>query len=264
MLEGKSVKYTIMIAFFSMLLFADGETIYKKKCASCHKEFIPMGQLKENFVEYNNTKLRLKGPTLNQLSFRLKQNIGDPKGDEEIHLMEVSEFIKEYVYNPDKQKSVCMDEVLEAFETMPSLKGQISQEDVEEVAEYIYHFDKNSLRENSPQYVGFESALKQAKNENKLIMIKGSSEHCHFCKKMDREVFSEKEVRDVLERDFISVEIDVYKEKLPLGITYKVTPTYFFIDASGKIVKTVPGSFDKGDFLDILSEVKNLKKGAKK
>lgn len=224
-----------MIAFFSMLLAADGETIYKNKCASCHKGFIPMGQLKENFMEYNNTKLNLKGPTLNQLSFRLKQNIGDPKGDVEIHLMEVTEFVKEYVYNPDIQKSVCMEEVLEAFETMPSMKGKIDEEDLEVVAEYIYHFDKNSLRENSPQYVGFESALKQANDENKLLMIKGKSEHCHFCKKMDREVFSEKEVRDVLSKDFISVEIDVEKEKLPLGIEYKVTPTYMRVEKCSKL-----------------------------
>lgn len=30
------------------------------------------------------------------------------------------------------------------------------------------------------------------------------------------------------------------------------------------MLKTLPGSFDKDDFLDILDEVKNIKKGAKK
>ncbi len=247
-----------------MLLFADGETIYKNKCALCHAGFIPMGQLKENFIEYNNTKLNLKGPTLNQLSFRLKQKIGDPKGDQEIHEMEVVEFVKEYVYHPDEQKSVCMDEVIEVFETMPSLEGVISEDNLEEVATYIYHFDKVSLEKNSPYYVGFDKALKQAKNENKFIMIKATSEHCHFCKKMDREVFSEKEVLSMLDKNFISVEIDVYKEMLPLGLKSKVTPTYFFIDKHAEIVKTVPGSWDKSDFLEILNEVKNLEKGVLK
>jgi len=250
-----------MMAFFSMLLFADGETIYKNKCASCHKDFIPVSVLKENFVEFNNTKLKLKGPTLNQISFRLKQNIGDPKGDEDIHLMEVSEFIKEYIYNPDREKSVCIKEVLRAFDTMPSMKGKISEDDLEEVAEYIYHFDKNSLEKNSPKVFDFDSALEKAKKENKTIMIKGSSEHCYFCKKMDREVFTQKDVKAALDKDFIIVEIDVFKEKLPLGLTNKVTPTYFFVNAQGKSLKKSQGAFDKKDFLEILSEVK---KGAKK
>jgi len=258
------MRIVIMIALFSILLWADGEVIYKEKCVTCHEGFIPMGQLKENFVEYNNTKLKLKGPTLNQLSFRLKQKIGDPKGDEDIHLMEVQEFIKDYVYNPDKQKSVCMDEVLAAFDTMPSMKGQIDEEALEEVASYIYHFDKASLEKNSPSYVDFDKALASAKRDKKIIMIKAMSAYCHFCKKMDREVFSEKEVIDALAKDFIAVEIDVYKERLPLHLNYKVTPTYFFIDGDGKILKTVPGSWDKKDFLAILQELKNLKKGAKK
>ena len=254
----------ILIAFFSMLLQADGETIYKNKCASCHKAFIPMGQLKENFVEYNNTKLQLKGPTLNQLSFRLKQNIGDPKGDEEIHIMEVVAFIQDYLINPDKQKSVCMDEVLDAFDTMPSLKGQISEDESEEVAEYIYHFDKKSLEENSPEYTEFDEAIKKAQKEKKLIMVKATSEYCFYCKKMDREVFSEKEVLDVLSKNFASVEIDVNKKKLPAGLEYKVTPTYIFLDENAKELKKVAGAFDKSDFLKILAEVQKLKKGDKK
>ena len=256
------MRVAIMIAFFSMLLSANGETIYKNKCAHCHVQFIPMGVLKENFAEYNNTKLKLKAPTLNQLSFRLKQKIGDPKGDAEFHLMEVVEFIKTYVMEPDKEKSVCMDEVQAAFETMPSLKGQIGLEALEEVARYIYHFDARSLEEHSPVYVNFERAQKEAIQEDKLIMIKASSPYCHFCKKMDREVFTDEAVLEILKKDFVLVSVDIYKEQIPLGLKAKVTPTYFFIDAKGqKVLKTVPGSWNKHDFLEILKEVK---KGEKK
>jgi thioredoxin-related protein len=245
-----------LLVSFSIGLFSDGVTIYKNKCASCHEAYIPMGELKENFVEFNNTKLKLKGPTLNQLSFRLKQKIGDPHGDEEIHLMEVVEFVKSYVYAPDKQKSVCMDEVLTAFDTMPSLKGHISQEELEEVATYIYHFDKQILQSHAPHYTNFDKALKQAAKEKKLIMIKATSAHCRFCKKMDREVFAEKEVLEKLQRDFILVEIDIYQAELPLGLKAKVTPTYFFLSPEAEVLKSVPGSFDKEDFLEILEGVK--------
>lgn len=253
-----------MFKWFALLLlpvvlFADGESVYKAKCASCHAGYISMGELKENFVEYNNTKLNLKGPTLNQLSFRLKQNIGDPKGDKEFHLMEVVEFVKDYVIHPDIQKSVCMDEVKEAFGVMPSMKGQISDEELEAVAEYIYHYDVNMVKKHAPKYSDYTAAVEAAKKEHKIIMIKATSAHCHYCKKMDREVFSEESIIDAIDADFVPVEIDVYESALPKGLSYKVTPTFFFLDENEKLLKMVPGSWDKEDFLEILKETKGVK-----
>jgi hypothetical protein len=94
----------------------------------------------ENFMKGKNTLLQLKGPSLNQLNFRLKQMIGEPNGDKEFHKMEVVEFIKDYVIDPDKSKSVCLEEVISNFETMPSLRGKISEEELEMVSEWIYDY----------------------------------------------------------------------------------------------------------------------------
>ncbi len=240
-----------------MALFAtEGETVYKKKCAACHEAYIPMGELKENFIEYNNTKLKLKAPTLNQLSFRLKQRIGDPNGDRDMQLMEITDFVTNYLYNPDREKSICMDEVLEAFGTMPSMKGKISEAEIEAVTEYIYDFDEKMLKAHSVRYEKFDDALKKAKKEGKIVMIKATSPYCHYCKMMDREVLSTDAVASILHKDFVPVEIDVYKEALPLGLKFKYTPTFFFVDGNGKLLKTVPGAFDKADFIKILKEMK--------
>ena len=250
------MQYLILIAFFSMALFAtDGETVYKKKCAMCHESYIPMGQLKENFVEYNNTKLKLRAPTLNQLSFRLKQRIGDPNGDRDMQLMEITDFVTNYLYAPDKSKSICMDEVLAAFDTMPSMKGKISEKEIEAVTEYIYEFDQKMLEKHSVKYEGFDKALARAKKEGKIIMIKASSPYCHYCKMMDREVLAAGEVVTLLQKSFIPVEVDVYKDPLPIGLKYKYTPTFFFIDGSGKVLKTIPGAIGKEDFIKLLKEI---------
>jgi thioredoxin-related protein len=245
----------VLMTFFSILLFADGETIYKKKCASCHAGYIPMGDLKENFVEYNNTKLHLKAPALNQLSFRLKQRIGDPNGDKEMQLMEIEEFVGSYLYHPDKAKSICMEEVLDAFETMPSMKGKISEEEIEEVVKYIYDFDQKALNAHSVHYEAFDQALKKAKKEHKIIMIKATSPYCHYCKMMEREVLANDEVVKILKEKFISVAVNVYKTPLPMGLKYKVTPTFFFLNSEGKVLKVVPGAFDKEDFMTILKDI---------
>ena len=47
-------------------------------------------------------------------------------------------------------------------------------------------------------------------------------------------------------------ELDVDKDKLPLGITKTMTPTFFFVNEEAKIVRKIPGSWNKVDFLDLL------------
>ena len=131
----------VLLLGTTLLAQSGGERIYLQQCASCHERYHPVESLSENFMEANNTLLNLKAPTMNQLAFRIKQRVGDPNGDREFHLMEVVAFIKDYIYYPDLQKSVCMDEVLRHFDTMPSLLGKIGEADLEAVAEWIYFSD---------------------------------------------------------------------------------------------------------------------------
>jgi hypothetical protein len=251
------MRYLLILFSVTFALFGiDGEHVYKEKCASCHAGYIPVGLLKENFVEYNNTKLNLKAPTLNQLSFRLKQRIGDPNGDREMHLMEITDFVTGYLYHPDKAKSICMDEVIAAFDTMPSMKGKITEEEIEAVTEYIYDFDQKVHPPQKPRYTGFDEALKRAKREGKIIMIKATSPYCHYCKQMDREVLSDPEVVALLNEGFLPVEVNVYEGPLPMGLKYRFTPTLFFVDSSKKVLLKVPGALGKEDFIKLLKGFK--------
>ena len=58
-----SILFVFTIALFAN--FEDGKKVFDAKCASCHKEFIPINLLKENFFEKNNTLLNLKAPSAN-------------------------------------------------------------------------------------------------------------------------------------------------------------------------------------------------------
>jgi thioredoxin-related protein len=258
------MKILALLTFVYILLSANGETIYKQKCASCHKQYISMAELKENFVDFANKKLNLKAPTLNQLSFRLKREIGDMDGDKDFHKMEVVEFIKDYSIEPKAQKSLCASSVKKAFRTMPSMKGKINEEDLEEVAIYIYDFEGMYANDNSDSYVDLTETFKQAKKENKLVLIKATSAYCHFCKIMEREVFSEKDVKDILKKDYVVKEVDVFKKDLPPYLKYRVTPTLFFLDSDKKILKKISGSLKKSDFLTLSKEAKIKRKGEKK
>lgn len=200
---------------------------------------------------------------MNQLSFRLKQQIGDPKGDEEIHRMEVEAFISDYLLNPDKEKTVCMKEVIKHFDTMPSMKGKITEDAIAAVSEFIYDFDTKAVSEHIVKYELFDKALEKAKAEDKIVMIKASAAHCHYCVKMDREVMVDSSVKKALNKNFVPVEVDISKKRLPLGLRADMTPTFFFIDKESKVIKTIPGAWNVEDFLEILNEVTQLK-GEKK
>jgi len=132
-------RYIIFLALSTFVL-ADGESIYKNKCASCHEYYVPAESLMDNFMNHKNKKLNLKAPTINQLNFRLKQMIGEPKGDLEFHRAEVTEFIKSYLISPDKQKSVCLLEVINSFETMKSMKNELNSKELDEISNWIYDY----------------------------------------------------------------------------------------------------------------------------
>ena len=92
-------------------------------------------------------------------------------------------------------------------------------------------------------------------------MIKLTSKGCHFCIKMDNEVMNKAEVIALIQNNFLAVEIDINKDSLPLGIKKSITPTFLFVNSDEKIIKKIPGAWNKKDFIEILDSILE-KKGA--
>jgi len=254
----KSIFLSIAI---TILTFAQtGQEIFKDKCSGCHIEYIPQSKLLINY-EKNNTILKLKAPTLSEVSFRLRDQVGDRKADKESQLMEIEEFLLGYVNHPDRTKSILPKYVLKNFKTMPSVK--ISEEEAEKLAPFMFDFSEKMIVAHSVKRYSYPEALKKAKAENKIVMIEGFIPFCRGCIKMDREVFVEDKVKEALNRDFVVVKTNVLTQKLPLGLKSLGTPSFYFITNDGKrVIDTVQGTGDVQDFLELLEEIKDdLKNG---
>ncbi|HFQ62533.1 MAG TPA: DUF255 domain-containing protein [Epsilonproteobacteria bacterium] len=268
-LSGKKMVLCIVFMVATTLsLFADrGEDVYNHICAKCHQGYVPADELAKNFFEDNNTLLHLKAPTISQISYSMKQKIGDPMADDDIRRMEVSAFIADYIIYPDKQKSVLNPRIGKFFKTMPSLKGKLSTEDIEAISNFVYDYDAKIHEEKSVKDISFDKALEQAKKENKIIIIKATAPHCRYCAKMDREVLIDKNIVNLLKKEFIVVSVDLSKNVLPLDLRVSMTPTFFFIfpqkDKNKVKIKRIPGAWSKEDFLDILKESIIAKKNYK-
>lgn len=96
--------------------------------------------------------------------------------------------------------------------------------------------------------------LAKAKAENKLIVVDAYTTWCGPCKMMDRNVFTDKEVGEFYNANFINAKFDMEAgEGLELAKTYEVRayPTILFIDGSGKAMHRMVGVKPAGAFLEV-------------
>ena len=112
----------------------DGEKVFEKVCASCHIKMITKEETKKIFKT-------VKAPPMVEVSNQLKKNIKIVDDiDDDIHRAVVIAFIKDYVIYPHMDKAMCEAMALEKFDLMPSLKGKLSEEELNAVAAWVYDF----------------------------------------------------------------------------------------------------------------------------
>ncbi|MEO7049669.1 MAG: thioredoxin family protein, partial [Ferruginibacter sp.] len=111
----------------------------------------------------------------------------------------------------------------------------------------------------------WKELLAKAKSENKLIFMDAFTTWCGPCKMMAKNVFPDRQVSALYNRNFINVAMDMEKgEGIVLKDQYKVNayPTYLFINGDGKIIHKFVGEHSIEQFiqsgLDALSPVRNL------
>ena len=108
----------LIAAMLCSALFADAKQTFEAKCAMCHTTTIPQDRSK------------LVAPPIMGVMRHVKMHY--PNKAEAIN------FIVDYVMNPSKEKAVCMPQKIQRFGLMPSLKGQISVDELKEVAGWLY------------------------------------------------------------------------------------------------------------------------------
>lgn len=106
------------------------------------------------------------------------------------------------------------------------------------------------------EWLSYSQALELQKKTHKPIMLDVMRDTCHYCVKMERDVFQDQETAQWLEERFIPAQINLDKEKMPLNEEILLTPTFFFLDEDGRILKKIPGSWNIQDFKDLTKGIK--------
>ena len=252
----KTKAVILITLLFNAILFAiSGKEVFEKKCASCHAYYIPQKKLNQNY-EQNNTLLKLKAPTLTELSFRLKDQVGDRTTDAEGQKFEIEEFLADYLKYPSKEKSVQRKEIQHIFPQMPPVN--VDEDETEALADFMYEYAEKMMVEHGVKRYSYDEALRIAKKEKKIILIEGFIPFCRGCIWMDRNVMVEPEVKVALNKDFVLVKKNLLVEKLPLGMKRLGTPSFYFISSDGKrVLEMVEGTGTVEEYLELLSSVKS-------
>jgi len=117
-------------------------------------------------------------------------------------------------------------------------------------------------------WLGMEEAQERAAAEDKKVMVYAEASWCTYCNKMEREVFTDKEVQQVVSTYFFPVKVDIESDHI---ISYNgremtereyagsmrvaATPTFLFVDGEGNILGGQPGYIPPDVFKALLTYV---------
>ena len=105
-----------------------------------------------------------------------------------------------------------------------------------------------------------EEALEKAKTEDKYVLVDFYTSSCAPCKKMEKEVFSNLECGEYVNKHFIPIMIDSDDDGKGAEIAKEyqvfIYPTYMILSPSGfKEGEIIGAEYDINKFLDMLKEI---------
>lgn len=127
----------------------------------------------------------------------------------------------------------------------------------------------------------FEDALNKAKEKNKRVIVDIYTDWCGWCKKMDKDVYENSEIKKIVKKNFVFVKLDAESSEMisyngknfsgqQLAEFFGATgyPTTIFLEPDGSVIefkydsvtmKNIPGYFNKDEFKKILNFFKDGK-----
>ncbi len=99
----------------------------------------------------------------------------------------------------------------------------------------------------------YDDALRKAKVQERPLMAYLYMRNCRTCAYMDREVFSDPEVRKYLEQHYVVLHLYTNDRTLPEDLKVEMSPVFHFIDShNGEMIESIMGGRDAKRFLELL------------
>ncbi|HLU87530.1 MAG TPA: thioredoxin family protein [Taishania sp.] len=111
------------------------------------------------------------------------------------------------------------------------------------------------------QNLTYEDALKLSKRTGKPIFIDCYTSWCGPCKVMARKTFTDKEVGEYFNKNFINLKVEMEKDadgpELARLFKVRAYPTLLFVDGNGDLIKQSLGMIGPNVLMDLAKSVVN-------
>ncbi len=105
-------------------------------------------------------------------------------------------------------------------------------------------------------HTSIDPGINESKNLSKPIFLYFRSETCYWCIRFEEEALSDKRVIDVLNKNFVLISIDTFKQKnAALNLNVRTTPYMILFNKDGQEISRVPGYLPTDEFLIKLNEI---------
>lgn len=105
-------------------------------------------------------------------------------------------------------------------------------------------------------HTSIDSGIKEAKNQSKPIFLYFRSETCYWCIVFEKEALSDNRIIDILNKEFVLISIDTFKQKkIAQNLNVRTTPYMIFFNMDGQEISRIPGYIPKEEFLIKLNEI---------
>ena len=115
------------------------------------------------------------------------------------------------------------------------------------------------------KWLKYDKGLELAAKENKPVMVDFYTNWCGYCKKMDRETFTNDAVAKYLNDNFVIVKVNaesnetvatsdgsLSERQLSQSFGVRGYPAYWFLKSNGEKISNVPGYVPADKFITIL------------
>ncbi len=128
--------------------------------------------------------------------------------------------------------------------------------------------DGYAANEDELAWIGFDEGMKRASSENKLILVDVFTDWCHWCKEMDKNVYSNDTIIELISKYYIPVKLNAESDDVIVFNGKSITkrqwtanmgvtgyPTTIFLGSDGKPITLLPGYVEAPLFTDVLQYV---------
>ncbi len=118
------------------------------------------------------------------------------------------------------------------------------------------------------RWTNFTEGVKEASASHRKVLIDVYTDWCSWCKKMEKDTYSDKGVKDYLNSKYVLVRLNAESNSREMVDTTAVTdaqlasafgvtgyPTTIFLTSDGKPITAAPGYMKPGEFLNVLKYI---------